>query len=48
MLDVDYLVNQNLSRKRKNPQVNFKSVNKFIMMTYSRAIDKMYRNNYLL
>lgn len=48
MLDVEYLMNQNFNRKKKSNLINIKSVNKFIMMTYSRSIDKMYRNNYLL
>lgn len=48
MLDVEYLMNQNFNRKKKPNLINIKSVNKFIMMTYSRSIDKMYRNNYLL
>lgn len=48
MLDVEYLMNQNFNRKKKSNLINIKSVNKFIMMTYSRSIDKMYRNNYLV
>ncbi len=39
---------QNFSKKKKQNQGNIKSANKFIMMTYSRSIDKMYRNNVLL
>lgn len=48
MLDIEFLINQNFTKKRKPNQINLKSANKFIMMTYSRSIDKMYRNNVLL
>lgn len=48
MLDVQYLINQNFTKKRKQNLINLKTANKFLMMTYSRSIDKIYRNNAIL
>lgn len=41
MLDVNYLITQNLSKKKFKTEINVKSANKMIMMTFSKAIDKM-------
>jgi len=48
MLDIEFLINQNFTKKRKQNLINIKSANKFLMMTYSRSIDKIYRNNAIL
>ena len=41
MLDVDYLITQNLTKRKSKNEINVKNANKMIMMTFSKAIDKM-------
>ena len=48
MLDVECLTSQAIIKKKKSSSMNVKGVNKFLMMTYSRSIDKISRNNAIL
>ena len=48
MLDVECLTSQAFIKKKKANSINIKAANKFLMMTYSRSIDKISRNNAIL